>query len=146
MLEPHPNVFSLDRQRVLDEEHLRLLSIAHYIAAGFNALFALIGFAYGSFFSILLRNIPNNASSGFESGFDPALIFGTLGGLFGVAMLLGAAAEFWVGRSLTKREGHTFCVVVSAFDCLSVPYGTLLGVASLVVLERPTVKALFLRR
>jgi hypothetical protein len=50
MLETNPN-FSFDRQRVLDEEHLRLLSIAHYIAAGFNALIALFGFAYGSFFS-----------------------------------------------------------------------------------------------
>jgi hypothetical protein len=145
MLETNPNVFSIDRQRVLDEEHLRLLSIAHYIAAGFNAFIALIGFAYGSFFSIMLRNIPNNSSSGFGSDFDPAALFGVLGGLFGVAMLFGAAAEFWVGRSLTRREGHTFCVIVSAFDCLSVPYGTLLGVASLVVLERPTVKALFQR-
>jgi hypothetical protein len=94
----------------------------------------------------MLRSIPSNTSSGFGTDFDPALLFGVLGGLFGVAMLLGAAAEFWVGRCLARREGHTFCLVVSGFDCLSVPFGTLLGVASLIVLERPTVKALFLRR
>jgi hypothetical protein len=146
MLEPGLAVQAVDRQRVLDEEHLRLLSIAHYIAAVFNAFGALMGFGYGMFFSAMMRSFPNSTSSGFSGGFDPGLLFGLFGGLFGVAMLLGAAAEYWVGRNLARREGHTYCVVVSALGCLSVPYGTILGVASLMVLERATVRALFARR
>jgi hypothetical protein len=36
-----------------------------------------------------------------------------------------------------------FCLVVAGVSCLFMPFGTILGVLSLIVLNRPSVKLLF---
>ena len=54
-----------------------------------------------------------------------------------------AIGLFFAGRCLQQRRRHTFCVVMAALACLSVPLGTLLGVFTLIVLFRPGVKDLF---
>ena len=72
------------------------------------------------------------------------------GGVFiGVALtfiLIGwtvAGCLIGAGRSIKKRRRHTFCQAVSVISCLWMPLGTILGVFSLMVLNRPSVKAQF---
>ena len=48
------------------------------------------------------------------------------------------------GRSLARHRRYTFCLVVAAILCLFVPFGTLLGVFTIIVLVRSTVRARFL--
>lgn len=61
-------------------------------------------------------------------------------------ILLGwalAAANIYAGRYLTRREKYTFCLVVAAVNCANTPIGTILGVFTIVVLMRPSVKQMF---
>jgi hypothetical protein len=44
---------------------------------------------------------------------------------------------------LRRRTHHLFCIVIAGLSCLFFPFGTALGVFSLIVLLRPSVKAVF---
>jgi len=59
-----------------------------------------------------------------------------LGWTLAVCMLIA-------GRNLAKRRHHTFCLVVAAISCIFMPFGTILGVLTIIVLMRPSVKGLF---
>ena len=54
-----------------------------------------------------------------------------------------AIAIFLAGRFLTRRAHYMYCFVVAAIECLLMPFGTILGVFTIIVLVRPSVKALF---
>jgi hypothetical protein len=47
------------------------------------------------------------------------------------------------GRAIRRRENYTFCVIVAALSCMLMPFGTVLGVLTIVVLMRPSVKEMF---
>lgn len=47
------------------------------------------------------------------------------------------------GRSIAARKRLIFCQVIAGVECLFMPFGTALGVFSLIVLLRPSVKELF---
>src|SRR5438128_6559299 len=49
------------------------------------------------------------------------------------------------GRSLSRREGYSFALVIACIECLFIPFGTILGVFTIVVLSRESVKASFER-
>jgi hypothetical protein len=129
-----------------DIEHLRLLTIGHYIAAGITALFACFPLIHLSIGLIFLLNPP----TGPEGEAFPSQMFGLLFALIGGALVLGgwtvAALIFAAGRSIKARKRHTFCIVVAAISCAFFPLGTVLGVLSILVLSRPAVKAMFQRQ
>ena len=54
-----------------------------------------------------------------------------------------AALIFITGRFLSRRKNHTFCLVIAALECLFIPLGTILGVFTIIVLMRDSVKHLF---
>jgi len=135
-----------------DELHLQLLSIFHYVAAGMVALvacFPIIHLIIGMFF---LLAPPETFTPPDEVGTPqpvppPTLLLGVMftvipaiiiltGWTLAVLILLG-------GRSIARRRGYTFCLVVAAICCMFMPIGTILGVFSIIVLVRPSVKALF---
>ncbi len=58
-------------------------------------------------------------------------------------MITMAALKFYTAVCLKQRKSRTFCLVVAAISCLEVPYGTILGVFTFLVLERPSVARLF---
>jgi hypothetical protein len=47
------------------------------------------------------------------------------------------------GRKYANPEGYRFCFVLAVFTCFNFPLGTALGVFAIMVLNRPSVKALF---
>lgn len=57
--------------------------------------------------------------------------------------LATAALSGFAGRSLSRRRHYVFCLVAAGLACLSFPLGTALGVFTFMVLQRPSVKALF---
>ncbi|RYD43476.1 MAG: hypothetical protein EOP83_31795 [Verrucomicrobiaceae bacterium] len=73
--------------------------------------------------------------------------FGWLFVIFGsVAILLFwafAGCLIYSGRCLSARRNYTFCFVIACLSCAGFPLGTALGVFTILVLQRPTVKALF---
>jgi hypothetical protein len=132
-----------NRQQILDKEHLRLLSIFHYIKGGITAVFSCIPIIHvvlGLFFIF--------APHLFGHGKDqpPAFIgwlFVVLGSFFILFGWTLAALVLFAGRCIARREHYTFCFVMACVECLSVPFGTVLGVFTILVLSRPSVKGLF---
>ena len=54
-----------------------------------------------------------------------------------------ATAIAFAGRNLQLQRRHTYCLVVAGLSCMLMPFGTVLGVFTLIVLLRPGVKVLF---
>ena len=50
---------------------------------------------------------------------------------------------FLAGRRLHRRAAWKFCFVVAAIECILMPFGTVLGVFTIIVLSRASVKELF---
>jgi len=126
-----------------DREHLELLSIFHYVVAGITGLASLLPMAHLA----LGLSVISRASR--RPGLDE-LVAAAIGWFFvlfaalAIACGIGFAACLAVaGRSLARRERYTFCLVVAAVACVLVPFGTLLGIFSLLVLMRPSVRAGF---
>jgi hypothetical protein len=123
-----------------EEEHLNLLSIFHFVVAGLTALLSctfLIHIAMGIVF----------LNADFEGEEPPPDLFAWIFIAFpGVMMLLGwslAAAMVAAGLKLRRRVSRTFCMVVGGIECLLVPFGTVLGVFTLILLSRESVRARF---
>ncbi|RPJ25444.1 MAG: hypothetical protein EHM35_15545 [Planctomycetaceae bacterium] len=128
-----------------DEEHLRLLSIFHYVVgglAGLSALFPLIAFIM---VTTKVSSLRASAPHGEELPFAFTDWFFTLfisvfivaDGVCGVFMIAA-------GRFLAQRKHYLFCQVMAGIECIFTPHGTVLGVFTLLVLTRDTVKRLFL--
>jgi len=47
------------------------------------------------------------------------------------------------GRKLKRRMSRTFCLVVAGIECILMPFGTVLGVFTIVVLMKESVKGIF---
>lgn len=124
-------------------EHLRMLSIFHYIVGGITALFSLI--------PVIHLVIGLALVTGRMEGTDPeARMFGWLfvvfAGVFIACGLTLAGYIVYAGRCLQQRRRYLLCMVVAALSCMMMPFGTALGVFTLVTLTKPSVKALFAPR
>lgn len=135
-----------DEPQPQDTEHLRLLSIFHYVVAGLQATFAcfpIIHFVVGT----AMVAIPPNRGDGAEGVWVPKAMGCFFMAISGALILAGwtlAACMVLVGRNLAARKRHTFCLVVAGIESAAcMPFGTALGVFTIVVLLRPSVKALF---
>jgi hypothetical protein len=128
----------------LDSEHLRLLSIFHYIVAGFAAfcsLFPLLYSAMGFVFIAVSHHPPADPAHT-----PPAAlgwIFVALGIFFALVSLAFALFIFLAGRALAKRRHYWLAFMVACIECIFVPFGTILGVFTLIVLSRDSAKKLF---
>lgn len=127
-----------------DAEHLRLLAIFHRIMSGLTICFSSMFIMHVIVGVSALVN-PEAFSNKPSDQMPPmfAWLF-MLGG--GAAVAFGwtvGILNFFVAKRLEERKGATLINVVSALNCLNMPFGTLLGVFTIVVLQRPQVKAVF---
>lgn len=128
------------RQAIIDEEHLKLLSLGYLISAGISAFFSLFGLMYvfmGAMFGAIAR-MPASQNNQPPPPFVGWLLAG-FGAAFVVVFLVLALLKFKVARSIKRRQSRTFCLVIAAISCLGVPYGTVLGVFTFMVLGRDAI-------
>jgi len=127
-----------------DEEHLKLLSIFHYVLAGIMGFFGCIPFVHVGLGLFMLTS-PGSFQNG--GGSPPPPFVGWLFLIMGSVFIAGAwtlaILVIVAGRKLRRRVHRTFCLVVAGISCLFMPMGTVLGVFTIIVLVRPTTKALF---
>jgi len=126
-----------------DEEHLNLLSVFHYVAGGLAGLFA-----FFPIFHLIIGLVLIIAPGNFEGeGGPPPALFGWFFVIFSaVFMTIGwvfAGFVIAAGRGLAKRRGYLFCLVMAGIECIFMPFGTVLGVFTIIVLMRDSVKEIF---
>lgn len=123
-------------------DDLRLLSIFHYVLAGLAGLFALVPLLYVGFGAVILAGVLDEGQA-----HPPPALLGWFVVAVGLALLVLAlafvAALVFAGWSLGRQRHWLYCMVLAGLSCAWFPFGTALGVFTLVVLSKPEVKALF---
>ena len=128
-----------------DREHLRLLAIFHYVVAGLAALFSFFPLLYttvGAIFIFAARH--GTAKPGEEL---PPEFLGWIFAAAGLLLfLLGIAMAICIllaGWRLSRNKHYTFALVMACIECLFIPFGTILGIFTIIALLREPVKGLF---
>lgn len=125
--------------------YLDILAIFHLVVgviAGLFSCFPLINLSVGL---SMLSEIPKTIARG--ELFSPFAMFPILfvalpaiivifGWMFAIAVILNA-------YYLKKRKWLTYCLVVGGIETVFMPFGTVLGVFTIIVLTKPNMKELF---
>ncbi|WOO41675.1 hypothetical protein [Rubellicoccus peritrichatus] len=137
-----PPIQPTDSKRASDAEHLKLLAIFHYILGALSLCSILFILLHYMLFSTFFNNPdffpegekPPEMPEGF---FILIMAFYVLGALFSIVSggLLIASARF-----IQKRKNRTFSIIVAGLCCLMFPFGTILGVFTLMKLLSDSVK------
>ena len=138
-----PSPIAGEKQQIIDSEHIKLLSIFHFIVAAL----ALLGivflflhyFAMSSAFSNLdMWKSKNDNMPPLPKDFLKAFIwfYFFMGAIFGTACILNLLS----GLFLRQRRHRTFSIIVGGLNCLQIPFGTILGVFTIIVLSRNSVR------
>ena len=125
-----------------DNEQLRLLGIFHHVVALIAGLFALLPVIHVALGIDMVTGKLTNTTN------DPMLpIMGWVFLVFGTGFiacgLAFAVCLSMAGRHLVRHRHYMFCLVMGALACAFMPFGTVLGVLTIVVLQRDSVQALF---
>ena len=123
-----------------EAQQLDLLAVFHYVVGEFTALFACFPFIHVSLGALVM--------SGKLNGPEPAaravgLIVVIIGSFFILCGWALAAAILVAGRKLKQRKSRTYCLVIGALECMLMPFGTVLGVFTLILLMKDSTRALF---
>jgi hypothetical protein len=120
-----------------DKQNVKLLSIFHYI----------LGVVIALFFSIFLLHIASGISILCGPGSErPVQTFMGFIILPGSMMLCGwalAVCIFIAGSKLARYRARTYCLVIAGIECMFMPFGTVLGVFTIIVLMKDSVRELF---
>ncbi|QDU71829.1 hypothetical protein [Mucisphaera calidilacus] len=121
-----------------DVEHIKLLSIFHYIVGGLCCLFASVFLFY-----IIMGLTLILAPVAIDDLPMPAPILGLIVLLLGSIPLISGwtigILTILSGRSMRAFRARTFSIIIACVSCLFIPLGTILGVFTLIVLTRRSV-------
>jgi uncharacterized BrkB/YihY/UPF0761 family membrane protein len=136
----NPPPFPHDPQQQTDTSHLNLLGIFHFICGGLS--FLGLGFLVLHYLMMqavfanpdMWKNTPNPPPPQFFEIF--MAVYLVIGGF----LLVGLVLNVMSGVFLRRRKHRTFSICVAALNCLNIPLGTTLGVFTLIVLLRDSVR------
>lgn len=123
-----------------EAKELRALATGHTVLAALEALVVLIAAFY-------LSSGVHMANHRF--GLLPELTPSTGWGVVVwsvvtiVFALIVVTLTFVAGRRIRDRRAHSFCLTVAAINCFFFPFGTILGIFTIIVLQRPNVRSAF---
>lgn len=157
---PLPPVQVNEAARAVTCERLRLLSIAYYISGALGAVFVSILLIHLCVFTAIsfmpesafqskgnqpstTQSSPQSVQKTPSSG-PPVIIFRIVAGAIGVVILCGwtlGGLTFYAGRCIAKRRNRTFVLVMAGVNCIWIPYGLLLGIATFLALGSADAKS-----
>jgi hypothetical protein len=126
-----------------DERNIKLLSIFHYVLGGLLFLFSCFPFIHVVMGVLMVSGAFDGQSSGEAPPAFVGWMFIVIGSLF---ILFGWSLSVCVivaGRKLSKLRSRLYCLVIAGIECMFMPFGTVLGVFTIVVLMKDSVKELF---
>lgn len=135
---------TLPRVPSADDLHLKVIGIFHYVMCGL----AVVGVAF-LFMHYMIMSTAFSDPHLWEKAnppppFDPTKFFRIfvwfylLIGVWGVASFL---LNLVSGICISTHRARLFSLVVAGFNCINFPFGTALGIFTLIVLLRPTMPA-----
>lgn len=127
-----------------DADHLKLLSIFHFFGAGLALLGILFLIAHFAIFHAIIGNPKMWENQ--KQGPPPQEFFAIFKWFYAVAaaFLIGSAVlNLASGLFIRARKHRTFSLVVAGLNCIHVPLGTVLGVFTIIVLLRDSVRNMY---
>jgi hypothetical protein len=132
-----------------DQKYLTILSVFHFAVAAMIALiscFPIIHLVVGISMLADFGNIPYDP----EVPRTAALMFQLMPVFFiviaSILIVSGwafAASVALSGLFLYRRGHHTFCLVMAGAECMFTPFGTVLGIFTILLLSKPEVRQFF---
>lgn len=141
-MEPPPLPY-FENLRQKDDEHLNLLAVFHFVVGGLCVLF--IGFVVMHYLVMKQVFLSPEIWKGTGGAFHapPAGVFQVFAWFYvamGMVCLVSGIANVLSGLFLQRKKHRTFSLIVGAVNCLQMPFGTVLGVFTLLVLLRESVR------
>lgn len=121
-------------------EYLRILAIFHYVVGAIAAVF--------SFLPVIHLAIGVMIMTGQFDVHEPPLrwaggLMTAIAALIIVIGLVFAILVIVAGTKLRRRRNYTFCLVMAGIECMFMPFGTVLGIFTILLLTRPGVREMF---
>ena len=128
-------------ERKEDTEHLRLLTIFHFILAGLS----LLGIGFLAAHYTVMRVVFMNPEiwKNQKGPPPPPEIFAMMQWFyvfFGFILVTAALGNLLSGLFMKRRKHRTFSLIIAGLDCFQIPFGTALGVFTFIVLLRDSVR------
>jgi hypothetical protein len=125
-----------------DCQYLNLLSFFNYVLGGIHLSLLIVSLSYffqaWRFASLYDSEQVRYASPVSLSGL--LLSYGLIIFLVGLAYALMTLAS---GRCLKRRKGYGFSFTVACLQCISIPFGTILGIVTINILLKDSVRVLY---
>jgi hypothetical protein len=131
-------------QRKIDADHLNLLAIFHFVGAGLAVLGILFLVGHYALMHAVFTNPKFMENQ--KGGPPPVQLFAILKWFYlagAVWFVTSGVLNLISGLCLRARKGRTFSQVVAGVNCLHIPLGTVLGVFTIVVLSRDSVREVY---
>jgi nitrogen fixation/metabolism regulation signal transduction histidine kinase len=128
-----------------DVEHLKLLGIFHYIWGGLSLLGGVfIGIYFLAIGFYLMTNPPSSSDDKQSASIAGGILIGVGVVLFLIVVIYGILTLLAGGKYRKHQGGYWFCFILAIVTLIigGIP-GIVLGIFSLIVLSRASVKALF---
>jgi len=130
----------MNRRKQLEQQ--RLLSIFHYIVGAMVMLFSLFPVMHLAM-GISMLVAPDTWNSGNSADQMPAF-FPIILILFALAIIIiGEMIGILIihaGRMITQRKKYMFTFVMAAIQCMFTPFGTVLGIFTIIYLQKDFVR------
>jgi len=122
-----------------DIEQLNLLATFHYVFGGIVGVFSCTPLFHVAMGIWLL--------TGTFSGDPPPTFFGYMFVFMGLFLaIMGwtlAICIIITARKLKQKTHHSFCFVMVCVECILVPFGTILGILTIIALSKDSVRTVF---
>jgi hypothetical protein len=147
MVEPYRPLPPIQLPDTSAEKNLHLLTIFHYVVGVLVVLFSSLFIIHIVMGVLMLTHGGSWLMPPAQGSLPPPPLFGAFFVAMGsVAVLFGwtmGALTIVAGRSIERRRRHLFCMIVAGLLCMWAPFGTVLGVFTLVILTKPHVRQQF---
>ena len=128
-----------------DIKHVDLLSMFHYIVGGITALFSCIPFVHVALGLAMLSGKMFGENHAAQPPAFIGWIFVIIGGILIVLGWSMAICIIIAGRQLKRHRSRMYCMVIAGLECLFMPFGTVLGVFTLIALNKDSIRELFVQ-
>jgi hypothetical protein len=132
-----------------DNDHMKVLSICHYVWGGLGAFFGLFPCIHITLGVLIVSGKMRGGAGGGGAGGPPDELLGwmfiIMGSLFVLFFETSSLLTLLAGRSIAKRRRYVLVMISAGMNCLFMPIGTVLGIFTFIVMLRPSVKAQFLK-
>ncbi len=130
-----------------DEGHLDNLAIGHYVVGAIMVAFSCLPLLHlGMGVAMMAGAFPVEAEIEGDIEMLPGFFAWMFIGMGALFFLLGQAVSIGViisGRFLKQRKNYMYSFVLGCLMCFFVPVGTILGVFTIIILSRESVKQLY---